>query len=447
MSALEKYLDQYAEPESLKLRGFPTGFSHGLVVPMYDEAPCALDPLIKYIDTINNLLIIVVINRPPSDTNATWAVELLAHPFLLNNPLTWQSSCEGLALYSSDTGGLLIVDRCVKGAPIPIEQGVGLARKIGADILCSLINQRKVTSPWIYNTDADALLPDDYFQQTNHLKQIPKYSQPRAALIFPFRHIFVDDTPKLPTLLYEFSLHYYVAGLHSATSPYAYHTVGSTICVDYLHYAKVRGFPKRSGAEDFYLLNKLAKTGRIDSLISPIIQLQARESIRAPFGTGRAVINLAESADLLSMPLYNPQCFHYLKFFIELTHLLTQKPDSLLGVASNLTTRHDYAIDIELIVRIAQQFRLQEAVDHCFKHGKTHKTRQRQMTHWFDGFRTLKFIHYLRDNGLPSTDFRYWLEHSDKHNPPYNAVLAMLADRISEEDNDNNLLPSDNSLT
>ena len=44
-----------------------------------------------------------------------------------------------------------------------------------------------------------------------------------------------------------------------ARSPYAFHTIGSTMAVSANHYAKVRGFPKREAGEDFYLLNKLAK--------------------------------------------------------------------------------------------------------------------------------------------------------------------------------------------
>jgi hypothetical protein len=434
MSALKKYLGRYAEPESLELDSFPGGFSNGLVVPMYDEAPCALDQFVKHLNAHNNLLVIVVINRPPSDINTDWATELLGHPFLLKNSMIWQSSSEELTLHTSDNGGLLIVDRCLKGSPIPIDQGVGLARKIGADILCQLITQRKVSSPWIFNTDADASLPDNYFQLENHLKQRPGPTQSIAAIIFPFQHIFVDDTPKLPTLLYEFSLYYYVTGLQWAESPYAYHTIGSTICIDYLHYAKVRGFPKRSAAEDFYLLNKLAKTGRIESLLTPVIQLQARESTRAPFGTGQAVISLAENEDPLSMPLYHPQCFHTLKFFLELMNHLIVKRSELLVVASNLAVNNGHSIDLDLIARIAQKFRLQDAIDHCFEHGKTEKTRKQQITHWFDGFKTLKFIHYLRDNGLPSIEFRHWLQHRDEYSPPHNPVLAKLAAHIYEEE-------------
>ena len=66
--------------------------------------------------------------------------------------------------------------------------------------------------------------------------------------------------------LYEYSLRYYVAGLTYAQSPYAFHTIGSTMAVNAEHYASVRGFPRREAGEDFYLLNKLAKVGSVHTL-------------------------------------------------------------------------------------------------------------------------------------------------------------------------------------
>ncbi len=67
----------------------------------------------------------------------------------------------------------------------------------------------------------------------------------------------------LATQLYELSLRYYVAGMKFARSPYAFHTIGSSMAVSPVHYARVRGFPKREAGEDFYLLNKLAKLGSV----------------------------------------------------------------------------------------------------------------------------------------------------------------------------------------
>ena len=447
MPALDKYLDRYAEPESQQLAGFPSGFADGLVVPMYKEALFALDRFVDYLDQHDDLLIIIVINRPTTDTDTGWASKLLNHPFLLQHPSGWQTPDQVLCLHTAGKGGLLVVDRCIKGSPIATDQGVGLARKIGADILCQLIHQGKVLSPWISNTDADAILPHNYFQHTSHLQLNQAENKPTAARVFPFQHIFIDETPRLPTMLYEFSLHYYVAGLQWAGSPYAYHTIGSTLCVDYLHYARVRGFPKRSGAEDFYLLNKLAKTGRIESLTSPTIDLQARESTRAPFGTGQAVISLAEQQDLLSMPLYHPSCFLYLKFFLELIAQLTARKSNMLIVAGALADSSYNSIDIRLIDAIADKFQLQNALDHCFKHGKTEQTRLQQMTHWFDGFKTLKFIHYLRDHTLSSIEFRDWPKHCDEQHAPYNHTLAVLAAQIAAISSKGRSLPSDNSLT
>ena len=44
---------------------------------------------------------------------------------------------------------------------------------------------------------------------------------------------------------------------------------------------------------------------------------------------------------------------------------------------------------------------LDHALAHCRRQGKSPEQFLRQFHQWFDGFRTLKFIHALRDAGLP----------------------------------------------
>ena len=62
---------------------------------------------------------------------------------------------------------------------------------------------------------------------------------------------------------------YYVAGLAMAGSRYAHHSLGSTIAVHAKTYAAVRGYPKRSAGEDFYLLNKICKLAPVERLAGP----------------------------------------------------------------------------------------------------------------------------------------------------------------------------------
>lgn len=255
MNAVEKYLARYAEPETLLLDGFPGGFSHGLVIPAYREDSEFINRLADFSRANAGTLVILIVNRPDllsaenalqeESISAQWAEEIFTE--LNQYEITWSANNSQLSLYSIASGsGVLTVDRCLIGSAIPGDQGVGLARKIGNDVLCSLIHSKNVKSPWMANTDADVRLPLNYFSaQTLERSSC-------SAILYPFKHIFVDEIPKLPTLLYEYSLNYYMAGLSWAGSPYAYHTVGSTLAVNFQHYCQVRGFPKRPAAEDFW---------------------------------------------------------------------------------------------------------------------------------------------------------------------------------------------------
>jgi hypothetical protein len=403
---------RYCEPEVDALEGFSDSFKQGLVVPMYQESVDALERFCTFAEHQRETLLIVVANQPDNNPNLSWAKAFLQSPSLTTSTTTWQSNKQNLSLHRlKNNSALLLIDRCLRGSPIPNKQGVGLARKIGADVLCALIDRQFVNSPWIANSDADAHLPTDYFSTLEKLGQSPTNS----AVIFPYQHVFIDNTARLPTLLYEFTLFYYVAGLAFAESPYAYHTLGSTLCCHYKHYTKVRGFPKRAAAEDFYLLNKLAKTGFIHSLKNPVIELEARESNRVPFGTGPAVISLAAEYSPIQLPLYHPDSFVYLRFLLQLFPLLTaQKVDTSVE-AKNLLTKKNLNINLDVLLDICQQIKLQDAITHCHQHGRTAATRLQQLQHWFDGFKTLKLIHLLRDQYLGTLSFEQWLKNASQY--------------------------------
>ncbi len=409
-----------------QLEGFPSGFSQSIVIPFYRETTATLQRFCDFAERNSHCLLVAVINRPESNRDTQWAELLLAMPTISQGQVLWQSANKLLRLIGLDNqSGILLVDRCIKGAAIADKQGVGQARKIGADIACQLITQDCVTSPWIANTDADAILPDNYRDTLAEYTAADNYS---AALVFPYQHIFVDDTPRLPTLLYEFSLHYYVAGLQWAGSPYAYQTLGSTIAMRYNHYAMVRGFPKRSGAEDFYLLSKLAKTGSIISLQQPVIKLQARESDRVPFGTGPAVTELAANENPLLMPLYHPDSFYYLKYFLELLAKLAEDQCDLTTACEKFSTID--GLDTELFVIIAEKLKLSAALTHCYQQGKSPVIRLQHLHHWFDGFKTLKFIHLLRGLQLQPVSYQDWLkgDYSFKGNNTMDSLSLRIAD-------------------
>ncbi|MEH6550410.1 MAG: hypothetical protein V7744_10540 [Pseudomonadales bacterium] len=372
-----KYLERYSEPETdtHALAGKKNRFSHCLVIPCRDESSALLDRLQTRLKLSPKVLIILVINQPESQAERS------------------QNAALANAARSIKHPNILLVDRFSEGLEIPVKQGVGLARKIGCDIACRLIHQGIVTSPWIATSDADTFWPETYFSA---LDQYNKGS----AIIFPFQHSPRPGIQGLPITLYELSLRYYVAGLQFAESPYAYHSIGSTLAIHHAHYAQVRGFPRRSGGEDFHILNKLSKTGPIIQLKEPHVIIADRDSNRAPFGTGPAVSSIGDMDFPLQQYLfYQPECFSLLKHFLQVfPDIYAQKnPSSALDL-----------LDRQLPANLMHSLiigGLEKTLHHAFAHAKDKNTFERHMHNGFDALATLRLIHSMRDNGLKSVGF------------------------------------------
>lgn len=354
--AIERYLDRYGEPEAQRMPPLAARYEHVLTVPCYDEPPECVGDLLGRLDA--SALVILVVNAPSdADTEARHRTEAFwralggvdDEPFHFSR---WRQQLD-----------LLAVNRAAPDRLIPRRQGVGLARKIAADMACALIAAGRIDSPWIHMTDADAELPADYFA---HLPGDP------GCALHPFRH---EAPPELADAmrLYELHLRYYVNRLRWAGSPYAFHTIGSTISIHADTYAKVRGVPKRNAGEDFHLLNKAAKVAPIYPLSHPEILLKARLSTRVPFGTGPALSRMTADDHPLS---YAPESFNRLAEVIA----YIERGASLSDESAALLEELGYP-----------RFRTQAQRQH-----RRPETLRKATHQWFDGLRTLRFIHLAR---------------------------------------------------
>ncbi len=328
--------------------------------------------------------------------------------------LQWQSAPEfsgfKLSLFRDPLAprDVLLVDRFNEGRKLPVKGGVGHARKIGVDLAVSLIHRKCINSHWVHCTDADVQLPETYFSCSN---AVQNPGSGYAVLIYPFHHC--DDQERveskevvLATQLYELSLRYYVAGMKLADSPYAFHTIGSTMAVSAIHYAKVRGFPRREAGEDFYLLNKLAKVGSVLELGSGSdckpLEIEARRSDRVPFGTGAAVIKITDLADpVRDFRFYDPAVFGLLQQWLQ------SLPAIWKSRSKDLTTN----IENPSLLAGLKQIKTDQALDHAFRQSKDLNQFTRQMHTWFDAFRSLKLIHILRDLHLPTISYAELVRH------------------------------------
>jgi hypothetical protein len=316
---------------------------------------------------------------------------------------------------------VLLVDRFSAGRRLPAKGGVGHARKIGADLAAALIHRQRVGSRWIHCSDADVRLPDTYFSATGENTGAgARYS----ALVYPFRHGDGRGADRAEveraTRLYELSLHWYVAGLKFAGSPYAFHTVGSTMAVDAASYASVRGFPRRDAGEDFYLLNKLAKVAPVRELdAGPAclpIEIESRRSNRVPFGTGAAVNVITRLPDpARDFRFYHPGVFELLNAWLRSWPAIRASGSNDFGPHIPLPPSPLRSALLEGLVAL----KTDRALDHALRHGSDEAGFTRQMHTWFDAFRTLKLVHFLRDHGLPSVDFSGLASH-----PLFRRLLA-----------------------
>jgi hypothetical protein len=400
LSIGQKYLKNYAEPETAQLLSSLTFFNHkhyqhSLVIPAYQETCQFIQQFIESVISDQSVLLIVIINQPDTDSDITLQQCLFDQIICLGESSKLDEQLTYVTLNNSKSD-MLIVDRF--NTPIPEKQGVGLARKIGCDLALALIEHNIITSHFIASSDADASLPDDYFTVQKNIAMVNKANH-ISAICFNFYHNSDDQQVHQANALYEQALRYYVAGLHYAGSPYAFFTIGSILVFNAHSYAQVRGFPKRSAGEDFYLMNKLAKIGEVKFVANSHIKLLARRSERVPFGTGPAVnkiIALTESKQAYCY--YHPQVFTELK-------VLLQASQCLWLALNDLTFSSQWLAKLSAI---SQQALIDIGFHSFVEKHKNDKQPQfdKQFIVWFDAFKTLKYIHALRDLSLADIELQ-----------------------------------------
>ena len=397
--ATGKYLSQHAEKEADAARNLPLAagpFAHALAIPAQAEGS-ALAHRLSQVPTgpKGPTLIVAVINAgveasdEVTQSNQRSLAAIDAHFERI------QSLAPHIHAHAHPSGQLIVINRS-DSTPLPRKQGVGLARKIGCDFLLGAMESGRLTTPWIHCSDADTRLPADYFEQA-----VPHLGDKASALLYRFRHRPDPDQPSTHSMAqeYESSLRYYVLGLRSARSPHAFHSVGSALAIQAHSYAKVRGFPRKEAAEDFYILNKLAKLGTIQSLNGSPVEPSSRSSNRVPFGTG-AAIQKRLSAPQDPLQVYHPRVFRYLQVWqAALTEQKTQ-PNPNRNLQSTVREKADARSEVEPH-RLLEALKASEMLPRAERalQGPA-STIAQAIRDNLDSFRTLKLIHALRDSGL-----------------------------------------------
>jgi hypothetical protein len=403
-SKITKYLQCYGVPMNRPLRTVSTeGVERVVVIPALAESSSLFRTLAGIAgnssDELARTLVLCVVNnhRPPlaapeeiRDNQNTLTLlqailrgdaRLHSQPAEMRDDLR-QIAGSGLRLgwIDASSPGLEIPDR---------DGGVGTARKIGMDAALAVLNGRGPGGGVICCLDADTLVEENYlsavcnhFSDTRNSAAVARYAHQRPA-----------DLKLLSAICcYEIYLRAYVMGLSFAGSPYAFHAIGSTMACTAQAYVDVRGMNRRTAAEDFHFLNKIAKIGSIGVIETTTVFPSPRPSDRVPFGTGRRVLRFL-TGGMDEYRLYDPRIFAILREWLAGMEANPDRGSEAIMAAarkihSGLKAYLDlsrFAIDWPVIRRNCPD------PEHL----------RRQFHVWFDGLKTLRLVHHLSRSAFP----------------------------------------------
>jgi hypothetical protein len=282
------------------------------------------------------------------------------------------------------------VDASSHGKELPAKNaGVGLARKIGMDIALTLFNYQDNSKKIIICLDADCTVEKNYLTAIVDECNNRKISAGHVL----YEHVFPEnETERRAIICYELFLRYYTLGLKYAQSHFAFTFIGSTMICDAEYYCMIGGMNKRKAAEDFYFLEKLAKVTTVHKIDSTKVFPASRSSWRVPFGTGQRINRFVSNIQDEYL-LYNPQSFMILKKWLEVFNADIKYDEKELMARAG-------EIDRKLFDYLKEKS-FENDWRRIIINSKTNEQLNKQKNMWFDGFTTMKLIHYLRDNGYP----------------------------------------------
>ena len=209
---------------------------------------------------------------------------------------------------------LVVIDRSSQGCGwTGKRKGVGWARKV----LFERILEEHDEDELVVSLDADTDFDDNYLQAVvDTMNAHPDHNAFSVPYYHPLSH---NEALDRPMLRYECYMRHYLLGLLRIGNPYAFTALGSAMVFPIWAYRRVGGITPLQGGEDFYLMQKFAKTGRLVSqFIEPyrtqgmVVRPQGRVSSRVPFGTGPAIAKGIKAMED-SYPFYSDEGFAAVK--------------------------------------------------------------------------------------------------------------------------------------
>lgn len=314
---------------------------------------------------MKNFTVWVCVNHPES-----WNLSGKASLTILENlrTLEWLERAKAALPYK-----LEIIDRASPGLGLKSKKaGIGEARKA----LFDRIMQDGGNEDIIVSLDADTTLPTDYIDA---IRDLFESQQEISGLAAPYFHpLSGNDLVDKAMLRYEIYMRAYLVNLIRIGNPYAFTALGSALAFRIRNLKHAGGFSPKASGEDFYLLQKLRKSGALAIHINPVVEPASRYSARVGFGTGPAIIKGAEG-NWDSYPIYPRAWFDQVREVYDKFELLAR--ENAVTAADNFYAEHLGIQDPWTILR-RNHPRKDRFIKACAER--------------FDGLRILQFLRYLK---------------------------------------------------
>ena len=179
---------------------------------------------------------------------------------------------------------IILIDKSSKGKGWPEKKGgVGSARKTVMDFIAGQAGKHDL----IVSMDADTWYPENYITAvTEQFRLHPNL----FGLALPYYHNLDNNETNRLILRYEIYMRNYLINMIRIKNPYAFTALGSAMAFPVWAYQTVGGLTPVKSGEDFYFLQKLAKSGKIGLWADTTAYPSSRFSERVIFGTGPALI-------------------------------------------------------------------------------------------------------------------------------------------------------------
>jgi len=321
--------------------------------------------------------VIVVVNGSGADSAETRAI----------NERTAAEAREWIAAQGSGLVSFHVIH--VTDLP-PRHAGVGLARKVGMDEAVRRLAATTTGEGVIVCLDADCVVDDNYLAEIEgHFLGHPRTTGCSVYFEHPVGDAGTDPALREGIVRYELFLRYYKQALAWCGFPYPYHTVGSSMAVRSGAYARQGGMNRRQAGEDFYFLHKLFPLGPFSELNTTRVIPSPRPSDRVPFGTGRAM-RAWLAGDRSGLAAYDFRTFADLR--------------TLFGAVPGLYRDNPSGNLPESVRTYLTEERFPSKLEELRSNSATEAAFVKRFFGWFDGFRVLKFAHFVRDRFYAEID-------------------------------------------